>query len=122
MEKELHLKAKRWKHQALKVITIPKSDGKRRVLKIPTISDRAWQCLVKLALEPAHEAKFHARSYGFRPGRGTHDAQKYLFQNLNSRAKGSEKRILELDIEKCFDRIYHQSTPLPHESGVRSVG
>lgn len=39
------------------------------MLKIPTIADRAWQCLAKFALEPAHEATFHERSYGFRPGR-----------------------------------------------------
>jgi len=58
-----------WKHQELREIPIPKKDGTRRILKIPTIADRAYQCLVKYALEPAHEATFHARSYGFRTGR-----------------------------------------------------
>ena len=52
-------------------------------------------------------ATFHARSYGFRTGRSAHDAQKILFSNLNSQAKGIEKRVIELDIEKCFDRINH---------------
>ena len=66
------------------------------------MADRAWQCLAKLALEPAHEATFHARSYGFRTGRGTHDAQKVLFTNLNSNANGIDKRVIELDIEKCY--------------------
>jgi group II intron reverse transcriptase/maturase len=79
------------------------------MLKIPTIADRAWQCLAKYALEAAHEATFHARSYGFRPGRSAHDAQKYIFINLNSGAKGIEKRVIELDIEKCFDRINHST-------------
>ncbi len=60
-------------------------------------------------LEPAHEATFHAQSYGFRPARWCHDAQKIIFQNLNSRVKGMDKRVLELDISKCFDRISHKA-------------
>ena len=60
--------ASNWKHQGLREIPIPKKKGKTRMLKIPTISDRAWQCLAKYALEPAHEATFHPRSYGFRSG------------------------------------------------------
>ena len=76
------LKAHDWKHSKLREIPIPKKDGTTRMLKVPTMADRAWQCLVKYALEPAHEALFHARSYGFRPGRSTHDAQKILFLNL----------------------------------------
>lgn len=52
-------------------------------------------------------ATFHARSYGFRPGRAAHDAQKILFTNLNANGKGINKRVIELDIEKCFDRISH---------------
>ena len=96
-----------WKHSGLREIPIPKKDGTTRILKVPTMADRAWQCLVKYALEPAHEATFHARSYGFRTGRSAHDAQRYLFGNLNSQGKGIDKRVLELDIEKCFDRISH---------------
>jgi len=42
-----------WKHKPLREILIPKKDGKTRILKVPTIADRAWQCLVKYALEPA---------------------------------------------------------------------
>ena len=96
-----------WHHQKLRSIPIPKKDGTTRMLKIPTTADRAWQCLAKYALEPAHEAIFHARSYGFRPGRSAQDAQKILFLNLNSKANGINKRVIELDIEKCFDRINH---------------
>ena len=98
-----------WHHNDLREIPIPKKDGTTRLLKIPTIADRAWQCLVKYALEPAHEATFHARSYGFRVGRCAHDAQKILFDNLKSTCNGIEKRVIELDIEKCFDRISHSS-------------
>jgi RNA-directed DNA polymerase len=98
-----------WKHQGLRQIPIPKKDGTIRMLKVPTIADRAWQCLAKYALEPAHEATFHAQSYGFRPGRSAHDAQKILFQNLKSDANGINKRVIELDIEKCFDQINHST-------------
>jgi RNA-directed DNA polymerase len=109
---------KQWKHQPLKRVYIPKADGTRRGLGIPTISDRAYQCLLKYALEPSAEAMFNAHSYGFRPGRSCHDVQKRLFSNLNSaQANGKSKRILELDIEKCFDQIDHkfliQSVQLP---------
>ncbi len=101
--------ADQWEHQGLREVKIPKKNGKIRTLKIPTIADRAWQCLVKYALEPAHEVTFHPRSYGFRPGRGAHDAQKYVFNNLRSLADGNNKRVIELDIEKCFDRINHKA-------------
>ena len=109
LEEELRLKANDWKHKGLREIPIPKKDGTKRILKVPTISDRAWQCLAKYALEPAHEATFHARSYGFRTGRSAQDAQKILFLNLSSKAKGIQKRVIELDIKKCFDRINHSA-------------
>lgn len=96
-----------WKHERLRSIPILKKDGTTRELKIPTIADRAWQCIAKYALEPAAEATFHARSYGFRPGRSAHDAQKILFNNLRSYCHGIDKRVIELDIEKCFERISH---------------
>jgi RNA-directed DNA polymerase len=107
LEINLKTNVNTWKHQGLREIPIPKKDRTTRILKVPTIADRAWQCLAKYALEPAHEATFHARSYGFRSGRSAQDAQRILFSNLNSQAKGINKRVIELDIEKCFDRISH---------------
>jgi RNA-directed DNA polymerase len=109
---------KQWRHQPLKRVYIPKADGTKRGLGIPTISDRAYQCLLKYALEPAAEAQFNAHSYGFRPGRSCHDVQRQIFNQLNGgNANGISKRILELDIEKCFDKIDHkylmQSIQLP---------
>jgi group II intron reverse transcriptase/maturase len=109
LSNELKQNVNTWKHNKLRVIPIPKKDGTMRMLKVPTMADRAWQCLAKYALEPAHEATFHARSYGFRTGRSAHDAQKILFLNLKSDSHGKEKRVIELDIEKCFDRINHSS-------------
>lgn len=107
LDKLLNASTNNWKHQKLRSIPIPKKDGSTRMLKIPTIADRTWQCLIKYAIEPAHEALFHEKSYGFRPGRSAHDAQKLLFNNLRSKSNGINKRVIELDIEKCFDRINH---------------
>ena len=109
LEEILKATVNTWKHQSLREIPIPKKDGSTRTLKVPTIADRAWQCIAKFALEPAHEVTFHAKSYGFRTGRSAHDAQKILFLNLNAQSNGINKRVIELDIEKCFDRISHSS-------------
>jgi group II intron reverse transcriptase/maturase len=109
LSEQLKHHSSNWYHQGLREIPIPKKDGKIRILKVPTLGDRAWQCLAKYALEPAHEATFHARSYGFRTGRSAHDAQKQLFNNLNAKMNGIRKRVIELDIEKCFDRINHSA-------------
>ncbi|BAY80649.1 reverse transcriptase homolog (plasmid) [Calothrix parasitica NIES-267] len=108
---KLKSEALNWKHQGLRSIPIPKKDGSLRMLKIPTINDRAWQCLVKLALDPAHEATFHARSYGFRAGRSAHDAQRYIYEHLkrSKTRSNTKKRVIELDIKKCFDRISHRT-------------
>jgi retron-type reverse transcriptase len=53
LSEELRAKSNNWKHQKLRSIPIPKKDGNTRLLKIPTIADRAWQCLAKYVLEPA---------------------------------------------------------------------
>jgi len=98
----------KWQHQPLRRVNIPKPNGKTRGLGIPTIADRAWQCLLKFAAEPAYEATAGERSYGFRLGRSTHDAQKLIFNNLNSQCNGKDKLILETDISKCFDEIDHE--------------
>jgi group II intron reverse transcriptase/maturase len=114
LAKELQKGWSNWKPNALKSVQIPTKNGKTRIVKISTIRDRAWQCLAKNVIEPAHEAFFHERSYGFRPGRSCHDAQKFLHQNLNSNIYDREKEAievieLELDIKNCFDRINHNS-------------
>ncbi len=76
----------------------------KRPLGIPTMEDRARQCLVKLALEPEWEARFEPNSYGFRPGRSCHDAMEAIFNALRSKTA----YVLDADIAKCFDRINHQ--------------
>ena len=108
----LNDRASDWKHSRLREIPIPKKNGKVRMLKIPTIADRAWQCLGKFALEPAHEATFSGDSYGFRTGRCAQDVQRRMFNHLRKSGKNMnhmDKRVIELDIKKCFDRISHNS-------------
>jgi retron-type reverse transcriptase len=53
LSSELKEKVNTWKHNKLREIPIPKKDGTTRMLKVPTMADRAWQCLAKYALEPA---------------------------------------------------------------------
>ncbi|MCS6283615.1 MAG: reverse transcriptase N-terminal domain-containing protein, partial [Dolichospermum sp.] len=77
----------------------------KRPLGIPTIKDRALQCLVKFALEPEWEAKFEPNSYGFRPGRNAHDAVKAIYDHIIKRSKYA----LDADIKKCFDSINHEA-------------
>ena len=82
-----------------------KPDGGQRPLGIPTMIQRAYQALVKLALEPEWEAVFEPNSYGFRPGRSPHDA----IEAVHSYIRLKPKYVLKADIEKCFDRIDHQA-------------
>jgi RNA-directed DNA polymerase len=63
-----------WKAKPARRVYLPKANNKRRPRGIPVVVDRCLQSMVKNALEPAWEAKFEGTSYGFRPGRGCHDA------------------------------------------------
>jgi RNA-directed DNA polymerase len=98
-----------WQARPVKRVYIPKSNGKRRPLGIPVIVDRVLQARVVNALEPEWEARFEPKSYGFRPGRGCHDAIEAIFQ-VGKGGRGADPRrqwVLDADLTAAFDRIDH---------------
>jgi RNA-directed DNA polymerase len=95
-----------WKPLPTKRVYIPKANGKKRPLGIPSIIDRCLQAIVKNALEPYWEAQFEGISYGFRPGRSAHDAIAKIYGFARPNKK--KKWVLDADIKGCFDNISHE--------------
>jgi RNA-directed DNA polymerase len=86
-------------------VYIPKKGGKRP-LGIPVIADRAQQQRVRNALEPEWEARLDPKQYGFRPGRGCHDAIEMIHRALAAR-NAKREWVLDADLTSAFDRIDH---------------
>lgn len=88
---------------SVRLVEIPKKDGKKRILGIPTVGDKVAQNVVKRHLEKRLEPIFHEQSYGYRPLRGAKDALKQVRENCLQ-----YDWVIDLDIKSFFDEIDHE--------------
>jgi group II intron reverse transcriptase/maturase len=89
--------------QAVLEVEIPKKDGSKRKLGIPSIEDRIAQQVIKDYLEPSLEREFHESSYGYRPSRNAHQALEEVRYNVRQKAW-----VIDMDIKSFFDRVSHE--------------
>ena len=84
---------------------IPKADGTKRPLGIPTFEDKVAQRAILMLLEPIYEQDFMPCSYGFRPGRSAHDALAALRTGV---MEEGHRWVIDADVSKYFDTIDHR--------------
>ena len=98
------LRSERYKPKAVKRVEIPKPDGGKRMLGVPTVIDRMIQQAIVQVLQPIYEPLFSENSYGFRPKRSAHQAIKQALKYYNE----GYRQVVDLDLAKYFDTVNHE--------------
>jgi len=107
-----------YKPKAVLKVEIPKVQGGVRMLGIPTVTDRMIQQAIHQVLSPVYEEQFDKKSFGFRRGRNAHQAVQAAKENINA----GYGWIIELDLEKFFDKVNHQKLMALLSNTVKDKG